>query len=103
MSENDMPANQDLRTTKGWQLAGPAAPPPEPPANAEEFYQLLEKIESYYDFACTGGPLHNCEDWRRLKAGVIRVLTSLPRLHCCASIGRVPLSPSRGRSIREKR
>lgn len=28
--------------------------------------ELIERLENYYDFECTGGPLKNCREWQQL-------------------------------------
>lgn len=28
---------------------------------------VIERLESYYDFQCEGGPLRNCVEWQTLK------------------------------------
>jgi hypothetical protein len=31
---------------------------------------LIERLETYYDFECAGGPLKNCVEWQQLKAAL---------------------------------
>ena len=41
----------------------PAAPVP-----GDRLRELVGRLENYYDFECTGGPLKNCVEWRELRA-----------------------------------
>jgi hypothetical protein len=35
---------------------------------------LTEKLERYYDFQCTGGPLRSCVDWVALKLALANLV-----------------------------
>lgn len=32
---------------------------------------LIDRLENYYDFECTGGPLRNCVEWQQLKEAAL--------------------------------
>jgi hypothetical protein len=43
-----------------------------PPASAgDSLRALIDRLENYYDFECTGGPLRNCVEWQQLKAALV--------------------------------
>jgi hypothetical protein len=40
---------------------------------------LIDRLENYYDFECTGGPLRHCVEWQQLKAVLVPPAEATPR------------------------
>jgi hypothetical protein len=66
---------------------------PRPSGSAPDLQALFDKLENYYDFECTGGPLKSCVEWQQLRAALAQqaapdlraldpITAPLVNLHC---------------------